>query len=666
MCDQINNLANRSWPLEHLKVRGNVLAKYSALQAMHELIPHIELADIITVDDDIAMFKAYSGPIALAFCINAILKNSAGHCAIWIIRQNRQVGWSYKLCELAVGKALEYGNGQAVQEIYEVINNHHDCLRLYANNSKLQNDDQFLYWIDVPDTYRGTYYCFTNDAVSDLKLYIETLAGNWKNMTDKWKVKCLYVLASCERADQRSAWEIVNNIDWIPIIEYLESLNHVIPGLVIPPMDISVRHYRLFEAGYTTKHGCDALIMHIIYTNDHMGALRNGKLFHKVIEVFNNKNILARLNEEQYTVLTERICEFWRQEVVGRKHEKGQYLYHLPLIKYQKITLPLARDDPDLLQIIVGQFRSIGHLADLDLEYHDLIVPHVPELITPKIFRICPQICIQTLEHNPAKMSNQLSTELLQYCYNRDIYSSLICMIPFKYISAFLTEDIRATILDGAKANFSSADPISIACEYMKQELPSDPLRALEFGLRAYGQGVRLDVLESLPPSCVIDLPLMHMKSLTSPAPVHRLALLLHLYTSMECSRRLTMDEATFCALVSDRQCHSDLMIWSKERADIGMYNVSEIVWTDTDTNFLHEMIRNDIIDYTTIKSDIPAIMGVADNICPICYEALTDSLLTECGHRFHTVCLSMWTERNTTCPLCRTPMTHHDDADYV
>ena len=43
---------------------------------------------------------------------------------------------------------------------------------------------------------------------------------------------------------------------------------------------------------------------------------------------------------------------------------------------------------------------------------------------------------------------------------------------------------------------------------------------------------------------------------------------------------------------------------------------------------------------------------------CPICFDDYTDNcfvLETECKHHFHEECLEKWTERNNTCPICRT-----------
>ena len=49
------------------------------------------------------------------------------------------------------------------------------------------------------------------------------------------------------------------------------------------------------------------------------------------------------------------------------------------------------------------------------------------------------------------------------------------------------------------------------------------------------------------------------------------------------------------------------------------------------------------------------------DEECPICYAtgnpSDSDWTRTQCGHAFHTACLTAWTATNSTCPMCRTPI---------
>lgn len=44
---------------------------------------------------------------------------------------------------------------------------------------------------------------------------------------------------------------------------------------------------------------------------------------------------------------------------------------------------------------------------------------------------------------------------------------------------------------------------------------------------------------------------------------------------------------------------------------------------------------------------------------CSICYSDITkDQKKTlECGHVYHTACIYKWTEKQSTCPLCRKPI---------
>lgn len=47
--------------------------------------------------------------------------------------------------------------------------------------------------------------------------------------------------------------------------------------------------------------------------------------------------------------------------------------------------------------------------------------------------------------------------------------------------------------------------------------------------------------------------------------------------------------------------------------------------------------------------------------ICTICIENINDNMYaTECGHIFHAKCISAWTKRNQSCPLCRTQLRQH------
>ena len=41
--------------------------------------------------------------------------------------------------------------------------------------------------------------------------------------------------------------------------------------------------------------------------------------------------------------------------------------------------------------------------------------------------------------------------------------------------------------------------------------------------------------------------------------------------------------------------------------------------------------------------------------MCPICLDNMLDPLTTKCNHIFCYSCLSVWLNKNNTCPICRT-----------
>jgi hypothetical protein len=57
------------------------------------------------------------------------------------------------------------------------------------------------------------------------------------------------------------------------------------------------------------------------------------------------------------------------------------------------------------------------------------------------------------------------------------------------------------------------------------------------------------------------------------------------------------------------------------------------------------------------IDSVSTVVKSKCDDICSVCHEHFND--LNEirmliCGHKFCTICISKWCEKNTTCPLCK------------
>lgn len=50
--------------------------------------------------------------------------------------------------------------------------------------------------------------------------------------------------------------------------------------------------------------------------------------------------------------------------------------------------------------------------------------------------------------------------------------------------------------------------------------------------------------------------------------------------------------------------------------------------------------------------------------ICPICRENLSKSIITECNHKFHFSCLHRWLMINPTCPVCRSDIEYLIDTE--
>eukprot|EP00045_Choanoeca_perplexa_P006093 m.51872 g.51872 ORF g.51872 m.51872 type:complete len:280 (+) comp13460_c0_seq1:530-1369(+) len=57
------------------------------------------------------------------------------------------------------------------------------------------------------------------------------------------------------------------------------------------------------------------------------------------------------------------------------------------------------------------------------------------------------------------------------------------------------------------------------------------------------------------------------------------------------------------------------------------------------------------------------------DTVCPICLddEDVENVVqLNRCHHAFHSACLNVWLEKNTTCPVCRTIVTGSVPVEYI
>ena len=56
---------------------------------------------------------------------------------------------------------------------------------------------------------------------------------------------------------------------------------------------------------------------------------------------------------------------------------------------------------------------------------------------------------------------------------------------------------------------------------------------------------------------------------------------------------------------------------------------------------------------------------------CPICYDEMNESntIKTDCNHKYHKDCLNAWTEKHNSCPICRKKIRNSyilDDYEFL
>lgn len=57
--------------------------------------------------------------------------------------------------------------------------------------------------------------------------------------------------------------------------------------------------------------------------------------------------------------------------------------------------------------------------------------------------------------------------------------------------------------------------------------------------------------------------------------------------------------------------------------------------------------------------------MKACSYFCPICHDVAKDTefVTTDCGHKFHVVCLDTWLREHNSCPMCRTDIHQHNST---
>lgn len=74
--------------------------------------------------------------------------------------------------------------------------------------------------------------------------------------------------------------------------------------------------------------------------------------------------------------------------------------------------------------------------------------------------------------------------------------------------------------------------------------------------------------------------------------------------------------------------------------------------------------IRNGVFGHDSdskidVTSDFGCHEGCSSDQCAVCLEKQCNTLLLPCSHQFHAQCIIQWTQRQFSCPLCRSEISH-------
>ncbi|KAK3557293.1 hypothetical protein QTP70_026687 [Hemibagrus guttatus] len=67
-----------------------------------------------------------------------------------------------------------------------------------------------------------------------------------------------------------------------------------------------------------------------------------------------------------------------------------------------------------------------------------------------------------------------------------------------------------------------------------------------------------------------------------------------------------------------------------------------------------------------SLEADLPPKFSCLKNIdtllrCPICFDYLNISMMTQCSHNFCSLCIRKFLSYKLLCPLCNTPVTEQE-----
>ena len=77
-------------------------------------------------------------------------------------------------------------------------------------------------------------------------------------------------------------------------------------------------------------------------------------------------------------------------------------------------------------------------------------------------------------------------------------------------------------------------------------------------------------------------------------------------------------------------------------------YKVDSRDWQEVNDGYV------EFLEYNAWSGLDIQVSGLERGNCPICLTEMNESVILDCGHRFHEPCLNQWLERADTCPYCR------------
>ncbi|XP_062568358.1 RING finger protein 145-like [Saccostrea cucullata] len=93
---------------------------------------------------------------------------------------------------------------------------------------------------------------------------------------------------------------------------------------------------------------------------------------------------------------------------------------------------------------------------------------------------------------------------------------------------------------------------------------------------------------------------------------------------------------------------------WSWINSSILIIHCYFNVWQRLQSGWKTFLLRREAVKkLESLPSASPQQLEEYNDVCPICYQALSSAKITPCGHFFHATCLKKWLYVKDTCPMC-------------